>query len=575
MTGLWGLKTTEDTLLEVRLMVHSTDDPRYSVERQVDRILLPGEVLVFEAALAPCRNYAAYLLGITDTGTEVKSLGKVFHTSCLDLAVKVEPQSGSGCEQPPAQRLNIRLAPMSLSGPLKLLAVSQTDAAGHEDVVFNVNRPQSVFFKGVKPEAYHKFVYRPDTGTETVTYPYVFAYDTSAHQEGPIDLKVRLVGINDEAIVVPITLLVDHTPPALALTYPPSNALVCGVPTVGQDGQMRRVVTIEGNVADAHGVNYTVKRIDNPELVYNSLAENGFLRRQSFVGWLGELSNLDEEVTIELEAFDWAGFHACTQRTFVVDGKADLYKPTLSHSVFSPGRTSLVVSYNAQEYGTLDMAVYAAQENQFGEKHLVGEALRILETRKILLNGSGSSIWDGRDATGTVVADGWYGVVLTFTDGCGNDSQKKLFVVVDTVPPQVVLHFPTSHDPLPAIVEVLGTVHDLHLQSYHVHVGVGAAPSTWELLATGIRPVDQEVVAEWNTFGSSGPHVLRLLAQDRAGNSALVEVPVDVLVRTHLLNGLAVTPSVMSPNGDGKRDHASISLNTTEHVRLTVTISRA
>ena len=223
-TGLWGLNVSREELREVRLILSSPDDPRYRVAQEVDRIAQPGQVLVFEVPLAACKTYEALVSGTTLTGVPIQSVGVVFQLPCLNLIVQIEPQPGVTCNGPSAQHLRVHFAPASLNGdPLKLLTFARLDVDGHEDIVFNVNRPRSVPLPQVQTSAPQMFVYDPGSLgllPGEPDYPYTFVYDTSTVPEGRLAFTARLVDSNDATISLPVALMVDHTPPTLALTYP-------------------------------------------------------------------------------------------------------------------------------------------------------------------------------------------------------------------------------------------------------------------------------------------------------------------------------------------------------------------
>jgi fibronectin type 3 domain-containing protein/flagellar hook assembly protein FlgD len=597
-TGLWGLNVSREELREVRLILSSPDDPRYRVAQEVDRTVQPGQVLVFEAPLAACKTYEALVTGTTLTGVPVQSVGVVFQLPCLNMIVQLEPQPGIPCNSPPAQQLRVRFAPASLNeDALKLLTFARLDDDGHEDIVFNVNRPRSVPLPQVQTGAPQMFVYDPGSLgllPGEPEYPYTFVYDTSAVPEGKFVFTARLVDSNDAAISLPVALVVDHTPPTLALTYPAASGRVCGVPTVGQDGRLRNVVTLEGSVADANGLHYLVQA--EGVIIHDSRARNSFAAAQGQAGVLihpphpsfhlkrvdGPLAQLADHlgtVTARVEVFDVGGFRQCVERAFFVDARLEVEPPTLARELFSPNgdgnADDVTLLYQTYEPVTLNITVYAASEDRHGERQIVGEVLRHLETGKTLLSGGDFSTWNGRDDGGVVLPDGLYGLVLLLTDACGNQQRYERFVEIDTTPPQIVINYPQPQAPLALTVEIQGTVNDAHLSAYRVQVGGGTAPETWATLSTGAGNLTSTVLAQWNTFGLSGSYVLRVVAQDSVGNTTTVAVPLSITARTNLVSTVALTPPLFSPNGDTKRDQTSVRMNIEDDVALTLTIHDA
>ena len=253
-TGYWGLNVSGQALREVRFILRSEAylnggyDPRYPVEQVADRIDNPlGEVLVFEADVAPCMGYIGYLIGTTVAGATVKSQRQRLQTPCLDLRMKSEARPSLVCNGASRRLVDIHVAPMSISGaPLKLLTLSHTDAAGWDNIVFNVNRPESA-----RPP--------PPGSAFEISYPYVFPYDTSALQEGDAWVKATLVDIYDNVFTHYHKFVVDHTPPEVAWNYPDEGSLVCGVPMLGADGEIHNVISLEGYVEDKNLLHYIVR----------------------------------------------------------------------------------------------------------------------------------------------------------------------------------------------------------------------------------------------------------------------------------------------------------------------------
>jgi hypothetical protein len=149
-------------------------------------------VLRFEAELAACRTYIGKLVGTTQSGVNMQSDPTYFTIPCLNLAVKVEPPSGLDCNQPSARQLNLHFAPSALDGgDLKLLTLARTDAAGREDIVYNINRPESVAIQHVPENATHIHVYDDSvrgSDSKEPAYPYRFTYDVRIKHQVPFEI---------------------------------------------------------------------------------------------------------------------------------------------------------------------------------------------------------------------------------------------------------------------------------------------------------------------------------------------------------------------------------------------------
>ena len=574
-TGYWGLNVSGQALREVRFALRSEAylnggyDPRYAVEQVVDRLDHPlSEVLVFEADVAPCMGYVGYFIGTTIAGATVKSQRQRFQTPCLDMRMKSEARPSLVCNGAPRRLVDVHVAPISIGGaPLKLLTLSHTDDAGWDNVVFNVNRPESAqpSLSGSAFEA---------------SYPYVFPYDTSMHREGDVWVKGALIDISDNVFTHYHKLVVDHTPPEVAWNYPDEGSLVCGVPTLGADGEIHNVVSLEGYVKDKNLLHYIVRANEDkihhlPEV--NSYGILNGLHQSYGHESLAILVDRHGEVTIQLEAIDAGGFRQCAERRFTVDTQAVVDIPEFARKLLSPNGDGVMddvdIPIAVEEAGALDAHIHAASQSLPGGHWRVdGPTLRHLDAGRVLKPGLHAATWDGLDDSGNPVKDGHYAVVILFTDLCGNQSGQDVFVEVDRTPPDVAIHYPRAGDPLTTLVEIQGRVRDAHLDAYRVELISGEAGSATAVLQRGERPVEDGVIAVWNTFGFRGPYRIRLAARDHAGNVSIAESQVDVAERVTLVRHLSVSPVLFSPNGDSKRERAAFQIDVTEAVSLTLRI---
>ncbi len=201
--------------------------------------------------------------------------------------------------------------------------------------------------------------------------------------------------------------------------------------------------------------------------------------------------------------------------------------PELNRKLFSPNGDDVAdaidIPVAADEPGTLDIRVHAATALTSGEWRIDGPVLRHLEAGRSLSNGVYVAQWDGVDDAGHNVSDGWYGIVVIFTDRCGNQDQRHVFVEVDQTPPEVAIDYPGPDDPLTTLIDIRGRALDVHFDHYRVLIGAGTEAGTSAVLQTADRPVETGVLATWNTFGLRGPYWIRLIPQDRAGNVSTVE----------------------------------------------------
>jgi subtilase family serine protease/Tol biopolymer transport system component/flagellar hook assembly protein FlgD/fibronectin type 3 domain-containing protein len=592
---LWGEEFIGEPLQSVRLFIRSTDDPRFATAREVGSVAFPQTVFIYRTKdLESCKHYFGYLEARTEAHPDPVTGALVARTirtgerpislPCLDMRVKVAPVAATGCDLPSAQQVTVKFAPSSLDGAeLKLLTLSRTlPNNGGEDVLFNVNKPQSVAIPAPPNEP--PFIYE-------------FLLDTSRLIEGSYPFTAKLINVNDQQTTVPVTVLVDHTPALARLTYPLEGQRICGIPRQLPDGTVRNEVTFEGEISDAGGfhyqMEYAVGGAPDPEafVQFHDSRINDSLRDppnnnpgladfglHGKFGPIGRLFDKNGELTVRLRVPDYGGFQRCETRTFVFDGVVEGVRASIDRRLFSPNGDGqfddVTVTYEVGESAVLDVDIHhAVQDSQNGALRIIGDSIRRLINQSTVLSGSATFSWDGRDVGGATVADGFYAIVLTFKDACGNVKKVELFTEVDNTPPAVTIAFPHTTDPLSLIVEIQGSVNDPHPVGYGVDFGVGSLPDQWVRLAnrTG-NALTVQVLAPWNTFGLEGAHAIRVVAVDAVGNQRIVQVPVNLAARTNLIDYLEAAPDLFSPNGDGKRESTALRFGLEENSLVTLSI---
>ena len=583
---IWGQQFLPQALASVKLFVTSDQDPRYAQARLVGELAYPGQALVYVAAdLKSCTRYSGYLVGETEpqidpvtgattTITYTSNSGDM-STPCLLVGATAEPVPAPDCDTPSKNQIVIHLGVTSVDGQqLKLLTVSTPlpDGSG-DNVLFNVNQPQS--------------------GTQ-----YDFVLDTSQIPDAaPYPLTARLVNVSDQKAETPIKVVIDHTPPVARITYPADGQEVCAVPFVSQ-GQNHSALTVQAQLTDQGGMYYSVDAASGgqPASVWNvihnsadgskgnypSLPDPVALNSLVFPprynsgqvpytehddsGAVANLYDPDGTVTIRLRTRDWGGFEHCDIKTFVVHGQVKNPRASLDPAlptstfiqVFSPNGDgvfdSATVNYGADEPFIADINVFPATAQLDGSIVVATNSVRALASGQQNLAGDTSVVWDGTDGSGAVVPDGLYAVVVSIKDGCGNIRSFTLPITVDTTAPAITIAYPSTTDALPTIVQIQGTVTDLHLTGYGVDYGVGSSPTAWVRVGSGTAPVaSTTVLGTWNTFAlDPGSYAVRIVASDIVGNQSSVVVPVTLAVRANLIGDLEAVPTLFSLNGDGK-----------------------
>jgi flagellar hook assembly protein FlgD/phage anti-repressor protein len=209
-------------------------------------------------------------------------------------------------------------------------------------------------------------------------------------------------------------------------------------------------------------------------------------------------------------------------------------------------------------------------------------------------NGTSSLIseeWDGKDETGTVVADGIYTYYINATDGTNNAPEITATVEVDTKIDQAIISNITSGQSLSDVVDVSGIADDInyyYLDSYlpdYYHAGVyygqGISPTSWQLIGSQLSlPVKPDIddnpqlLCSWDTtMLPNGDYVIRLVVNDKAGNQQFRHVPV-ILYNVNIYN-VSDSPDPFSPNGDGEKDTVAIKADFTALSDWTIEIKNS
>jgi subtilisin family serine protease len=139
--------------------------------------------------------------------------------------------------------------------------------------------------------------------------------------------------------------------------------------------------------------------------------------------------------------------------------------------------------------------------------------------------------------------DGAYALRLNATDLAGNTASiGPIAFTVDNTPPTLTLTAPTEGETIHGKTAIQGSLTEMNLANYVVDIGAGDAPQEWTNLLTQDQAPLEGNLGEVELSGRpSGIYALRVLATDKAGNTAKTQIGIDYQ---------AGTPGDV--NGDGK-----------------------
>lgn len=581
-----------------------TVDPRYMVERTIHTEYAPSfqlytrmldNKLLQTLDLHNCATYQFRLVAYGVSGRKLESQWTKLQPECLDISWAVKPVPADSCNATPSGKTQILLAPYDLlpmTEPVKPRLVQmqfgEQQANGEESILNNWNDITG--------------------GNE-----YTFDLDTSALPAGSRTYFARLIDEFGNRVDVPVTVEVAHDAPTLRITAPVGGK-VCPV----HDKDNRPQLAVEAEVVSNSSIRYGVEWGGDPweqtkcagyderclraeplqtahegqPLPDPFFIPGGFLKKYHRPGYEAKngevgripLDPLKKSIAFRLHSFNAAGHNTCTAPVEVeYDAQVAVERLKLDRTVFSPfaaaplSRTTLSVT--PDEDVTLDVDVVPAQANSDGTFAITGPAVRTLAKGRVAAAGPTSVEWDGRDNNHQVVADGVYALRVTYWDGCQNQLVDMAGVTVDGTPPALGIAAPAANSNLGLNAAVTGSVRDVRLLAYELKFALANAADIWLPLASGTAPTaDGEVsqlLANWNTYGLSGPATLRLSAIDVAGNQSKLDVPVTIGASGALLSAFEGSPLVFSPNGDGRVDAVSLRWSLLQSAKLTLEISPA
>ncbi|MCP4655849.1 MAG: hypothetical protein GY856_10570 [bacterium] len=355
-----------------------------------------------------------------------------------------------------------------------------------------------------------------------------------------------------------VTLTIDRTPPELSIVNPVAGAVLCP-----DGGREAIVLEASDNIDCASGsgcqevlaVDYL---LDGKRLSWS--AEDG---PGIDVGTL-----VPGEHLLEVTVRDRAGNAACAAVAFTSSGVAAPEDLVADPELFSPlntgGKQQLV-----QILFTPTAAAEVLIEVWDASPELVSTITGSVEARV-----PAAFAWDGRDLGGSVVDDGVYRLMVRLTSECGAVVEETLEVEVDTTLPILQISTPQNGDEIGVILEIAALVNDTHFDSWQASLTDDPGCGTcWVDIAYGNQPTTStaDLLARWSSEENGpGTYVLRVVAEDLAGNQHLEEISM-TLVERLLVRSFTIDELVISPNGDGKLDTAEIRIELHQDANLTLT----
>ncbi len=435
----------------------------------------------------------------------------------------------------------------------------------------------------------------------TELYENDFTFDTSSLPEGAYQISAALewrdLDTNGDIKTISYSsyLIVDRISPVAKIEYPAKSSKVCirnysdslgdwyGIPIYGEASDNIKVQNFEIYYGEG----------ENPDLWKEALTrvisnENGkaeveltpITGESQTKGQLGAgawaVDGLkDGEYSLLLKVTDINGNTSCYATNFTFDRtmKIDL---SADKSLFSPNGDGIfdnvTATFDIEKYATVDAKVFHLSKQDDDTFIPDQSPIGTIATGLQHVEGAESIIWNGMDDNGVAVPDGKYNIEIDAMDSCGNVNSKSVMVEVDNTPPATVITYPQAQDDLGNIVEIKGTVDDIHFVNYILEAGQGDNPDNWVQISSGKNPVNNDILGKWNTFGLEGTWTLRLTANDSVGNQSITSVTLNLGQRKTLIKNLGATPALFSPNNDGKLDTTVVNYELTDTCQIKIEI---
>ncbi len=521
-------------------------------------------------------------------------------------------------ELSPPTRLNACVTPGGGGGPNASLQINPTvnpqcGSAPTRSVRIRVDVPASVATQ-FKLELLDPTTTQPRLiaeGPRSAIPTAGFEVDTSNLLEGEARVRLQLTSSAGEVTTILQTFPVDRSPAELAIQSPVAGSRVCAT-----QGSLDGVVN--GHVLTDTRALFAMEQASaiGPESRFDAFACSAgdpslcrVLDEQPFASEArlsarsrsGPLANLvnpatgaalvsEGPVELRLRALDWSGAMACTTVRVEMDSAVSLSEVRDPESILHAQSGGAIPAIAPQGDAAHRVARWFLRAREPLQLNVVlhraratglqgPRAFEVVEgpLQTVLAGarpaGELSIVWNG-EISGQAADDGVYALRIQAQDDCGHTATMDRFVRVDATPPELQLLAPPSGTGLrAAAVQVVGSLVDVHPDTYQIEVSRSAANGPWTEIASGRGNVPQaRALGVWQTAGATGRAWIRLRARDALGNRSEVSSEFEILPRPEVLASARLANPVFSPNADGVRDELELMLVLQRDARVDVEI---
>ncbi|MFH2138360.1 MAG: FlgD immunoglobulin-like domain containing protein [Candidatus Omnitrophota bacterium] len=323
--------------------------------------------------------------------------------------------------------------------------------------------------------------------TETVVADGEYTYEVS------VEYNSQTVG--------PIggTIIVDSTAPIALISLPGENDIVSGnvdIIGIAADPNMHKYYIHYGKgtaPTEWTNIKESTQTVDNAVLFT----------------W-DTLNRTNGIYTLRLLVRDIVNNESMDTVSIILNNELILDNLTISLEVISP---------NAD--GNNDSTTITAWTNE----ELANWTISIKDSASTIVRqftGQGSDIeqvWDGKNETETVVADGEYTYEVSAEYNSQTAGPIGGTIIVDSTVPIAVISSPGENETVWGDISVIGTANDANLLWYRVYYGEGENPQTWYQLISSSNSVVSGQLTSWDTLTfPNGIYTLKLLVRDTVSN---------------------------------------------------------
>jgi len=316
--------------------------------------------------------------------------------------------------------------------------------------------------------------YSIDDGPQiSITNKTSFVINTFLLADGMHKITITALDRAGNIAAESITIMVDNTPPTASINSPIDGSHLKGI-----------------SLINVTGVDANLKAMDL--LISGELTQTWSEAGTRAYSW-NTHAYADGQYKITLKAYDWAGNIASTSIWVTIDNTPPVAAVIEPHE-------------GAYLSGTCKITIYGWDANI----HLIELYVNnnLLETWPIA--GLHTFIWNTKTLT-----DGNYEIRLICRDIAGNTVEKEIKVIVDNTPPTVSISAPEDGAQLTGITQIEFNASDENLGKILLYIDdasfdvTGKTRHIWDTTTVG-----------------DGPHVIKIVAIDKAGNIATAQITV-------------------------------------------------